>query len=118
VAEATTANVFAYRNGEGFVSPPPEHILSGVSLAVVHELAANLGVPFIQRPLAVEELRSAEEVLLTSTSVCLLPVVACDGRPIGNGRPGPRYRQLLAAWSDLVGTDIAEQARRFAARRV
>jgi branched-subunit amino acid aminotransferase/4-amino-4-deoxychorismate lyase len=117
VAEATTANVLAYRHGEGLVSPPPEHILFGVSLGVVQELAATLDVPFVKRPLAVDELRSADEVMLTSTSVCLLPVTECDGRPIGDGHPGPRYRKLLAAWGELVGTDIAEQARRIAALR-
>jgi branched-subunit amino acid aminotransferase/4-amino-4-deoxychorismate lyase len=116
IAEATTANVLLYRHGEGLVSPPPEHILFGVSVGVVQELAAKLGTPFVQRPLTVDELRAADEVMLTSTSVCLLPVVACDGRAIGDGQPGPRYRQLLAAWSALVGTDIAEQARHFAAR--
>jgi branched-subunit amino acid aminotransferase/4-amino-4-deoxychorismate lyase len=116
VAEATTANVLVYRAGEGLVSPPTEHILFGVSLGVVQELAAKMDVPFIQRPLSIGELRAAKEVMLTSTSVCLLPVVECDGRPIGDGRPGAHYRRLLAAWTDLVGTDIAAQARRFAER--
>ncbi len=118
VAEATSANVLVYRDGEGLVSPPPEHILFGVSLGVVQELAAALGIPFVKRPLAVEEFRSAEEAMLTSTSICLLPIAQCDGRPIGSGQPGPIYRRLLAAWSDLVGVDIADQARRCAARRV
>jgi branched-chain amino acid aminotransferase len=117
VAEATTANVLLWREGEGLVSPPPQHILFGVSLGVVQELAAKLGIPFVQRPLTVDDLKSADEAMLTSTSVCLLPIVQCDGRPIGAGRPGPNYRRLLAAWSELVGTDIAEQARHVAARR-
>jgi branched-subunit amino acid aminotransferase/4-amino-4-deoxychorismate lyase len=117
VAEATTANVIAYRQHEGIVSPPPEHILFGVSLGVVQELTAKLGLPFVERPLTVEELQTADEVMLASTSVCLLPVVACDGQPIANGRPGPTYRELLRAWSELAGVDIAEQARSIAARR-
>ena len=106
-----------YREGEGLVSPPHEHILFGVSLGVVKELAAKLDVPFVTRPLTVEEFRSADEAMLTSTSVCLLPIVQCDGQPIGDGQPGPIYRRLLAAWSELVGVDIAEQARRYSSRR-
>ena len=51
VAEATTANVLVYREGEGLVSPPSEHILAGVSLGVVQELAGQLGMPFVMRPL-------------------------------------------------------------------
>jgi len=117
VAEATTANVLIWREGEGLVSPPSRHILFGVSLGVIQELAAKLGVPFVKRTLSIEELQTADEAMLTSTSVCLLPVTECDGRPIGAGRPGPIYRRLLAAWSELVGVDIAGQARRVAARR-
>jgi branched-subunit amino acid aminotransferase/4-amino-4-deoxychorismate lyase len=116
VAEASTANVLVYREGEGLVSPPPEHILFGVSVHVVQELAARLGMPFITRPLTVEELQSAGEAMLTSTSVCLLPIVQCDGRAIGDGCPGPIYRSLLKAWSEMVGLDVASQARRFANR--
>jgi branched-chain amino acid aminotransferase len=54
--------------------------------------------------------------MLTSTSVCLLPIVECDGKPIGDGRPGPVYNQLLKAWSDMVGLDVAAQARWLANR--
>jgi branched-chain amino acid aminotransferase len=116
VAEASTANVLVYRESEGLISPPPEHILFGVSVHVVQELAAKLGTPFITRPLTVEELQSSSEAMLTSTSVCLLPIVQCDGRAIGEGRPGPMYHQLLKAWSEMVGLDVAAQARQFANR--
>ncbi len=116
VGEATTANVLVYRAAEGLLSPPDEHILFGVSLGTVRELTGRLGVPFVERHLSVDELRSADEVMLTSTSMCLLPVVECDGHPIGHHEPGPMYGRLLAAWNDLVGLDIAAQARRFATR--
>jgi len=116
VAEATTANVIIYRKQEGLISPPREHILWGVSLGVVQELAAKIDVPFVTRPLLVDELCSADEVMLASTSICALPVVECDARPIGDGRPGPIFRRLLGAWSDLVGVDVADQARRYASR--
>jgi branched-subunit amino acid aminotransferase/4-amino-4-deoxychorismate lyase len=70
------------------------------------------------RPITFEDLRTADEAMLTSTSVCLLPVIECDGRPIGAGKPGPQYRQLLKAWSESVGVDIADQAREFAGREL
>ena len=116
VAEATTANVLIYREGEGLISPPHEHILIGVSLGVVRELAAKVDVPFVTRRLTADEFRSADEAILTSTSICALAIVECDAHPIGDGRPGPVYRRLLAAWNELVGVDVAEQARRFAHR--
>ena len=116
VAEGTTANVIVYRDGKGLVSPPLDHILAGVSLKVVEELAAKLSLPFVMRPLTVAELRTADEALLASTSICVLPIVECDGQPISDRQPGPIYRRLLAAWGELVGIDIAQQAQRFAIR--
>ncbi len=116
VAEGTTANVVIYREGEGLISPPHEHILAGVSLGVLKELAAITNTRFVLRPVTVDDVRTADEAMFTSTSICVLPIVECDGKPIGSGRPGPVYRRLLAAWSDFVGVDVAEQARRFAKR--
>jgi branched-subunit amino acid aminotransferase/4-amino-4-deoxychorismate lyase len=116
VAEATTANVVIFRQGEGFISPPHDNILVGVSLGVVEELAARINVPFITRRFTEGEFCSADEALLTSTSICALPIVRCNGRPIGTGKPGPTYRRFLSAWNDLVGLDIADQARRYATR--
>ncbi len=75
VLEASTASVFLYHRQEGFVSPPTEKILPGVSLMVIAELAAGLGVPFLHRDFQVAELLSADEVLLCSTSPCVWPVV-------------------------------------------
>ncbi|MEM6799233.1 MAG: aminotransferase class IV [Planctomycetota bacterium] len=114
VGEASTANVVIYRQGEGVVSPRMEKVLPGVSVAVVRELCDRLGIAFTERDLTIEELRTADEAWLSSTSICLLPVVRCDGEPIAGGQPGPVYRSVLAAWSELVGVDVAEQARAIA----
>ncbi len=117
VAEATTANILLYREEEGLVSPRGEHILSGVTLGVVEELADELGIPFVKRDLTVDELHAADELMLASTSVCMLPIVQCDRISIGTGRPGQVFRRLLAAWCELVGVDVAKQASRFATRQ-
>jgi len=116
VTETSTANVLVFRSAEGLISPPAEKILRGISLAVLVELARELGIPTVYRDLTPPEVASADEVLLTSTPVCLLPVTRLDGRPIGDGRPGEVFRRLLAAWSGLVGLDIAGQAKSFAGR--
>lgn len=118
IAEASTASVILFRKSEGFLSPPREKILPGVSVGVLEELARQLGIAFLHRDLTVDDVYSADEVLLCSTSPCLLPVVSVDGRPIGSGTAGEVFQQVVAAWSRLVGLDIAEQANRFAKRGV
>jgi branched-subunit amino acid aminotransferase/4-amino-4-deoxychorismate lyase len=116
VAETATANVLAYRRDEGLVSPPRETILPGISLMFARELSESLGIGFVERDLRIEDLLTAEEVLLTSTPNCLLPVSRVNGKPIGDARPGEMFRKLLAAWNKAVGLDIAAQAKTFARR--
>lgn len=116
IAESTTANLVLFRKSEGLISPPPDHILFGVSLGVVQELAAKNDLPFIRRRITIDDLCAADEAMLTSTSICLLSIVECNGQPIAGGRPGPTFQRLLASWNEMAGMDIAEQARRYAGR--
>lgn len=117
VTEASTANVLLYRRTEGLISPRKEDILPGVTVAVVQELAAGLGLPWCERDVRAEELYAADEILLCSTSPCILPVTGVDGRPVGDGRPGPIWRRLIDAFSQRVGLDIVAQATQGAGRR-
>jgi len=110
VSEASTANVLVYRRGEGLLSPPLERILHGISLNVAFGLAAELGIKTIFRNLTLTDLTGADEVLLSSTSPCLLPVTRLDGQPIGTGKPGETFQRLIAAWSALVDVNIVAQA--------
>lgn len=111
VGEASTANVVAWFPDRGLVTPRFDKVLPGVSMGVVEELAREQGIPFTQGDMTLEEFVAADEIWLASTSVCMLPVVACGGQTIGAGTPGPRFNELLAAWSERVGVDIAAQAR-------
>jgi branched-chain amino acid aminotransferase len=111
VTEASTANLVVVRGGQLF-SPPLHRVLPGISLQVVTELAASLGLPFHYCDLQTSDVAAADEVLLTATSYCILPVTRFNGQCIGTGRPGPVFEQLISAWSALVGVDIVAQADR------
>ncbi|MEZ6114897.1 MAG: aminotransferase class IV, partial [Pirellulaceae bacterium] len=78
VAETSTANLLMFRESEGIVAPRLDKVLPGTSIAVLEELAAGLGVPWSYRDIRLDELRAADEVMLTSTSPCILPVVRID----------------------------------------
>jgi len=117
VSEASTANIVFYRESEGLVSPPLDKILPGVSLSVLVEIAAQLGIPVRYRDFGLDELETADEILLCSTSPCVWPVTEVNGRAAGGGPDGPLVRRLLTTWSELVGLDIVAQAQRFSWRR-
>ena len=113
VSETSTANVVVVVNG-ALRTPPAGDALAGISLAHLHTLAHGLGIGWQERSLSLADLAAADEILLTSTPNCLLPVTRLDGQAIGDGRPGPLFARLLAAWSRDVGIEIATQARRCA----
>ncbi len=110
VSETSTANIAIVRDGT-ILAPPPADALSGVSLRCAESLAESLSLAWQSRSLTEADLASADEILLTSTPNCILPATRFNGRAVGSGRPGTTYRSLLAAWSRLVGLDIAAQAR-------
>lgn len=88
VTEAAVSNVMAVKAGALITAPECERILAGVTRAVVLALARKEGVPVQERFLSLEELRGADEVLLTGTTVEVLAVIRVDGAPIGTGKPG------------------------------
>jgi len=56
------------------------------------------------------------EVYFTATSFCVMPATRFNGYPVGDGQPGPITRQLIRAWSEEVGVDLAAQAEEYARR--
>ena len=107
VNEASTANVVAYFDDEGFVSPPREDILPGISLLYLESLIRKIGKTLTYRELTEKELTDADEILLTSTPFCLLPVAQLDEQKL-TGRS--QFNELLAQWSDAVKVDIRNQS--------
>ena len=87
--EGTKANLFALCGGVVRTAPRGPRILPGVTRGAALEAAASLGFPIEERPLAVDELFSADEVFLASTTLWTYPLIEIDGRRVGDGRPGP-----------------------------
>jgi D-alanine transaminase len=94
VREATAANVFVVRGRTVSTHRLGAEILSGVSRAVVLELARAAGLRVRETALRVAALRAADEVFLSSTMQEIVPVVRVDGRRVGDGRTGPVTRSL------------------------
>ncbi len=108
VTETSGANFLMVERGT-IVSPSLRNTLPGISRATVIELAAKLGIPFVERDVQVYSVMNADEAFLASTPYCLMPVTRINGVEIGDGRPGPVLRQLLDAWNELIGLDIHAQ---------
>jgi branched-chain amino acid aminotransferase len=116
VGETSTANIVLWSSREGLISPPRKQVLPGISLQVLIELAGRIGLKFIERQILPKELAAADELMISSTPNCLLPVTRFNGHPVADGKPGEIFSGLLHAWKTMVEVDIAAQAKRFAQR--
>jgi branched-chain amino acid aminotransferase len=96
VVEGPGFNVFAVRGGQ--VATPERGMLEGITRRTVLELAETLGIPARARRVAAAEVRSADEVFVTSTAGGVMPVTRVDGARVGDGRPGPLTRRLRDAY--------------------
>jgi len=86
VTEGPGFNIFAYH--EGRLITPPDGVLQGITRATVIDLADEIGIPCSIEPLSAAQLRTADEILLTSTAGGVMPVTVIDGQTIGDGDPG------------------------------
>lgn len=113
LTEGTTNNVFLVTDGVIRTSPDND-ILQGVSRGMVLDLAAQLDIPLVEEDIQPYDLYTADEAFFSSTGPCVQPMTKADNRQIGDGKPGPISKQLLAAWSEAVGVDVIGQAQRYA----
>ena len=102
VAECTGDNLFVVKHGVIRTPHLVAGLLEGVTRNVVIELARAAKITVQEMALTRHDVYSADECFLTGTAAEIAPVVQCDGRPIGNGKPGPITRQLRERFHQMV----------------
>lgn len=99
VREGGSSNVLLVEGGSLVTPEQTRHLLPGITRPLIGRIAAAAGIEMRSEPVTLERLHAADEVLVVSTAILLMPVVRVDDRPIGDGRPGP------------VGADLARRVR-------
>ncbi|WP_211828950.1 D-amino acid aminotransferase [Kistimonas asteriae] len=99
VTEGSSSNVFIVRD-ETIITPPRSHkILSGITRALVLELAVNDGAYRCEeRDVSVDELKNADEIWVTSSSKEMLPIIELNGIQVGKGEPGSVWRHVAGLY--------------------
>lgn len=115
LAEGTGNNIFLVKDGVLY-TPEPRNILLGVSRGATIELARGLGIEVREANLGRLEALMADEIFCTATTFALVHAVSFEGQAIGDGKPGPVFRRLMAAWKELAEVDFVAQAQDYAAR--
>jgi len=98
LTEASASNVFVVKNGTVLAVPKSHLILPGITYDVVLEILWANAIAHEVRPVTEGELRSADEVWITSSSREVLAITTLDGKPVGGGRPGPVCDRVYALY--------------------
>jgi branched-chain amino acid aminotransferase len=105
VSECTGDNIFIVRQGALHTPSLDSGILEGVTRDAVIELARAAGHTVFERSMDRHDVYTAEECFLTGTAAEVIPVVECDGRAIGPGKPGPITKDLRERFHALVRSE-------------
>jgi len=103
IAETNATHIFLVTAGR-LLTPTAAACPEGITRQAVLELAAGAGIETADGDLSLTQLYTADEAFVTGTMGGLVPVLAADGRTIGDGQPGPVTAKLTALFAGLTAS--------------
>lgn len=100
LTEASASNVWIVKNHTLLGPKKNNLVLEGIRYGLFEELCEKHGIPMEMRAISQEEVFDADEVLLSSATKEVLPVILIDSKPVGLGKPGPMYAKLYAIYQE------------------
>jgi D-alanine transaminase len=88
-------------------APRGPRILEGIRYGLIEELAREAGIAFEERDITEAELRSADEIMISSATKEVMPITTLDGKSVGDGAPGPVYAALYEAYQRAKAREFA-----------
>jgi D-alanine transaminase len=108
LTDASASSVHVVRDGVLWTPSNSWKLLPGTTRGVIEEIAERAGVTWRSADVSESELRGASEILLGAATREVQPVTTLDGKPVGDGKPGPVWRRLHDAFQaykrELAGT--------------
>lgn len=106
LTEGAASNIFIVKNNVLLAPPKSNLMLPGITYDVVLELAAANRIAHEVRQVTEAEVRSADEILLTSSTKEIMPITLLDKQPVGAGKPGKIFAHLHALYQDYKATHM------------
>lgn len=104
VTEGASSNVYAIKDGVVHTHPANNLILNGITRRVIQWICDDENITFNEEPFTVEFLKAADEVIISSTSAEVMPVVTIDGESVNGGQVGPITRQLQEGFERYIAS--------------
>ena len=102
VTEGASSNVYAIKDGEIYTHPVNNYILNGITRKVIKWVAEDDNIPFNEETFTVDFLKNADEVIVSSTSAEVTPVVKIDGEIVNDGKVGPITKKLQEGFEKYI----------------
>lgn len=100
--EGSHSNLIGVIDDEIVTYPECNYILGGITRRFVLQLARELGMAVREAAIYVDRLAEVQELFLSGTTTEVMPITRLDGRPVGDGRPGPIARRLQQAYVEAA----------------
>lgn len=104
VTEGSSSNVYAIKDGEIYTHPVNNYILNGITRMVIKSVAEDKGIPFNEEVFTLDFLKGADEIIVSSTSIEVMPVVKLDGENVGDGKVGSITKSLQEGFNRYIDT--------------
>ncbi|MBD8034708.1 D-amino-acid transaminase [Solibacillus merdavium] len=106
ITEGSSSNIYGIKEGVLYTHPANNLILNGITRQVIIKCAAEIGLPVNEQPMTKEQLLAMDEVIVSSTTSEVTPIIEVDGTVIGNGTPGDWTRKLQAQFETKIPKGI------------
>lgn len=109
VTEGTSSNFFIVKDGVVWTYPIGNLILKGVTRTrVLEEILPQHGAAVVEKAFKLDFALSADEAFLSGTTTEIMPVVTIDGKPVGDGKPGPLTRKIQQSYKAMIAAECPQ----------
>lgn len=98
LTEGAASNAYVVIDGTIYTSPKDEKVLPGITREVVIKLANDNGIPLLEQAPTEQQLKSADEIWMSSSTKEVLPITQLDDAVVGEGKPGPVWQKIDALY--------------------
>ncbi|MFK5984137.1 MAG: D-amino-acid transaminase [Pseudomonadota bacterium] len=97
--EGAASNLFIVKDDTLYTPPKSNHLLPGITRDLIVELAKKNSINMIEQDITKEQLQTADEIWLTSSTKEIMSVTELDEQAVGNGKPGKLQQQMMALYN-------------------
>ncbi|MBN8200904.1 D-amino-acid transaminase [Bacillus sp. NTK034] len=102
VTEGSSSNIAIVKDGTLYTHPATNLILNGITRRKINEICRENGIALEESAFTKADLLGADEVFMSSTSAEITPITEIEGKPVGNGRPGPLTNKLQNLFEEAI----------------